>query len=572
MVACKYISYLLLLLALAGCNGEAPQDRSVRLCPVVSDTPCPPLHPNDPEKEPPVKVEVESTVGQPFKTYGHRGAGFKIQANGKINIIVQRKAPHQPADAREAISPTIHTAKVTPAELEALRADPSVAAVQENIRVYPSLDQAGIVTHARSARLAGAYGKGAVIAVLDSGIQSSHDWIIGRTLIPGACFSTPDGTWRSQCPGGVSATTASGSGSYCQGPGLFSDVCAHGTHVAGISAGSGPTSIIGPLVSMAPQAQLYSIQIYAADDYGISSDSADILRALHHVYDMRNAYKFAAVNISSSALLYSSNCDKEWAITYQAVQRLKNIGIPVVAATGNLGDKYRISWPACLSNIVAVAASTDGKNDYGVVSADAPKDDVAAFSNTSPQTALFAPGHNILSSMYSPSSHNFTALWTGTSMATPSVASAFAALMSLRADVPLQDRTAFLRYIGKPIFDGVRYRPRLDLARISEFKTLDGVTCAYKSPWFYTNAPGYTATTSVAMKEHAGCKFFVDLPIWVKTLSSGGSNIQLWAKTQTPTGNYITKSVTVPQGYHLYRFEVNPTGAWSASLTCIDNC
>ena len=54
------------------------------------------------------------------------------------------------------------------------------------------------------------------MAVLDNGVQTSHPLLQG-TVVAEACYSTPN-PWAgeySMCPGRVTASTASGSASYC---------------------------------------------------------------------------------------------------------------------------------------------------------------------------------------------------------------------------------------------------------------------------------------------------------------------------------------------------------------------
>ena len=108
------------------------------------------------------------------------------------------------------------------------------------------------------------------------------------------------------------------------------DRCGHGTHVAGIVAGSGAHSN-GAYAGIAPDVDIVALRVLGDDCSGNTSDVIDALEwiARHHV-----TYQIKVVNISlGHAVLESIFTDP----LVQAVERLSRKGVAVVTAAGNKG-------------------------------------------------------------------------------------------------------------------------------------------------------------------------------------------------------------------------------------------
>jgi subtilisin family serine protease len=96
-------------------------------------------------------------------------------------------------------------------------------------------------------------GAGRTVAILDTGVDKTHPFLSGK-VVSEACYSTNSATTTSLCPGGVSQSTAAGSGVNCP---TSIGGCNHGTHVAGIAAGKGAT-----FSGVAKDASIIAIKVF----------------------------------------------------------------------------------------------------------------------------------------------------------------------------------------------------------------------------------------------------------------------------------------------------------------------
>jgi subtilisin family serine protease len=288
---------------------------------------------------------------------------------------------------------------------DALLSSPDVISVEEDIPVPPALDLSVPRIGATDLHASSITGEGITVAVLDTGVDKNHPFLQG-SVVSEACYSSNSGSF-SLCPGGVEESTAEGSampyGGNCPLGG-----CDHGTHVAGIVAGR---SNIGgsPSPGVAPDAGIIAIQVFSGFGSEVSAWFSDIKQGLDRVYDLRNTYSIASVNMSLGGGRYSSYCDGALPAIKASIDNLRAAGIATVIASGNnywCGD---IAAPACISSAISVGATDD--SDY-----------VAGYSNSATFLSLLAPGSAINSSIPWGGYTNKE----GTSMATPHVAGAWA--------------------------------------------------------------------------------------------------------------------------------------------------
>jgi subtilisin family serine protease len=320
--------------------------------------------------------------------------------------------------------------------LDALLADAGVRSVEIDRHFVPTLIETPTMTHAVDAWNAGYTGGGQVVAIVDTGVDKLHPFLSGK-VVEEACFSTPEYAFlgRSLCPGGAAAATGPGSGVPCvsSAPG-----CYHGTHVAGIAAGH--RGLLGADAGgMAPDAGLIAIQVFqelCLLDCQLVATTSDIIAALDYVYGMRTTYSIASVNLSLAGGLFDYPCDDETPSLTDAVNLLRSAGIATVAGSGNDGSPTQLGQPACISTVVSVGSvEKDGSVSY--------------FSNGSVGLSLLAPGGDVLSSLPGGA---YDAL-SGTSMATPHVAGAWAVLKGADPSAGVGEVLGALQASGTPVTD-----------------------------------------------------------------------------------------------------------------------
>jgi subtilisin family serine protease len=355
------------------------------------------------------------------------------------------------------------------AEIDALARSQSVVRIWPDQRNRLVLDGSKPVVglpHPLPPAIAGADGKGATIAVLDTGVESSHPFLAGRVVLE-ACFSANVARESaSLCPNKLNTQTGAGAATPCKAP---FEGCEHGTHVAGIAAGK-RSGNAGPASGVAPGANIVAVNVFSTNCDAsqscreISSWDSDGIAALNWLLEQnaRIPGGIAAVNMSLGAGEFAGACDER---PYKlAIDTLRNAGIAVVVASGNARFKNAVGSPGCVSSAVTVGSITK----TGAIS---------EFSNMSPIVDLMAPGTAIMSSVLG---GRFESL-DGTSMATPHVAGAFAVLKARYPRATVAEIEEALRVTGVAVRDtrpgGTHSKPgiKVDLALAHLAKTHSGV-------------------------------------------------------------------------------------------------
>jgi subtilisin family serine protease len=349
-------------------------------------------------------------------------------------------------------------------ELESLAASPDVTDLQEDAIGKPSLAESVPLIRADVAWNQGYTGAGWAIAVLDTGVDKTHPFLAGR-VISEACFSStvPQDQSTSLCPGGVAESTAPGSGANCDSSIEF---CHHGTHVAGIAAGSGAALPGVGYSGVAKDAGIVAIQVFSRfDDPATCGGTvpcarawfSDSLRALEHVVALSGSTAVASVNMSLGGGRFATraDCDSANSSLKVAIDNLRSVGIATVASSGNDGYIDGVNRPACVSSAIGVGNTLDasdvpGSNDCGGHSGGPMATDaVVCSSNTAAYLDLVAPGTRITSSMPG----GTYAGDGGTSMAAPHVAGCIALLREAHPTLTVGQILETLRSTGKPVTD-----------------------------------------------------------------------------------------------------------------------
>jgi subtilisin len=318
-------------------------------------------------------------------------------------------------------------------------------------------------------------GSGTAVAILDTGVDSTHPFLAGK-VVDEACFSTTAaGVSQSACPNGTDQQLGPGAAVPCS----LAD-CIHGTHVAGIATGNGASAGVS-FSGVAKGAHIVAVQVFSiVTDSATCGGSApcpgaydsDIISGLEHAYAVAASFNVASVNMSLGGATFSAPCDDQ--PEKPAIDNLRAVGVASVIAAGNDYAFDSLAAPACISSAISVG-STDKTNS------------VSYFSDVAPFLSLFAPGESINSSV---PGGGYEVL-SGTSMAAPHVAGAFAILHQA---VPRADVTTLLtafQSTGLPITDDrVLFGGGTVIPRISIFKALTSlVTVTSPAPSLTSVSP-----------------------------------------------------------------------------------
>ena len=433
--------------------------------------------------------------------------------------------------------------EIDPAGLAYLLNTPLVREIREDKVLSPSLDVSVPLINADDAWAFGYRGDGQTIAILDTGVDATHPFLSGK-IVEEACFSSTMPGIQTLCPNGQETQIGPGSAQNCD---LSIEGCAHGTHVAGIAAGKG-TEFSG----VAKDANIIAIQVFSefqmTDGSVVSSFVSDIIEALEYVYELRDSYHIAAVNMSlgTTGVWFSDEdrCDEENQFTKAAIDNLRSAGIATVVASGNEGHDNALAAPACISTAVSVGATTSH----------APADQIAEYSNSANILDLLAPGSDINSSVPGGGFES----WNGTSMAAPHVAGAWAILKEHKPDASVDEILRDLQISGVDI-----NHPAGDLtiSRIDVYAALTLVidpACHTLSLEYTGSGSSPTATPShsngcPAGKYVAGERIYVKphpapgwaLGSWEGTQSNSSSFLRMPAKDHTVTAHYVEFSCDV---------------------------
>jgi hypothetical protein len=277
-----------------------------------------------------------------------------------------------------------------------------------------------------------------VVAVIDSGIASSHPEFAGRLL-----FGPGTGSYK-----------------YTYPPSEYPiDDYGHGTHVAGIlAAGMNGIGVVG----LAPGVRILPLKVLDSQGKGdFDTVATAVYRASNwtpNLYPGANApnARVRVINLSLGA--YSAPNQT----LHDAVDYARSQGILVVAAAGNCSPNCHDGanldfYPAVYNGVLAVGAT-------------GPSDEWANYSGYKPYVGISAPGglanSQILSTLpYTAGSSGYGYDY-GTSMATPLVSGAAALAASIWTDATPADLTTALTSsadkvpISDPVcaYDGVGFQ------------------------------------------------------------------------------------------------------------------
>ena len=231
-------------------------------------------------------------------------------------------------------------------------------------------------------------GKGQTVCILDTRADYNHSalgggW--GNKIIAGYRFLN-DGNDTKECNS--------------SNPLPCYDDNGHGTHVAGIISSTNET-----YRGVAPDSKLVVVKVLDSSGSGWLSD---VISGINYCVNHSEEYNISVISMSLGTYeTWSSYCDEDSSVLASAINNATAENISVIVASGNLGAKG-VSLPACIQNATPVG-SVNGENS------------ISSFSNLWNLSQIFAPGEAIYSTW-----PNGWKSCSGTSMATPHVAGAFA--------------------------------------------------------------------------------------------------------------------------------------------------
>lgn len=215
-------------------------------------------------------------------------------------------------------------------------------------------------------------GKGGKLAILDTGIDSSHPEFRGRIKASKNFTNSPSA----------------------------GDMNGHGTHCAGIAAAADDGE---GTVGIAPECDLYIAKVLNDRGMGLTSWIAE-------------AVKWAVDDCGVDVISMSLGAPSYDGVLHEAIKYAVSQGVIVVAAAGNEGPgNNTVGYPGGHEEVICVGST--GQNGL-----------VSRFSSRGPQVFLGAPGEAILATL---PANRFGRL-SGTSMATPAVAGEVVLIQAFR--------------------------------------------------------------------------------------------------------------------------------------------
>jgi serine protease len=410
------------------------------------------------------KVRVIVTVDTPEKSPAQlmsamrggaaRAAAKQLIANAIDGFVrnhafsLHSGAKGAPAMLRLTSAPAF-SVMVNEKELDALGKDKRVVALDYDRPFTRQLAVTLPLIGMPAVHAAGGTGAGYAVAHIDDGIQRNHPFLGVDRIAAEACFLDTN-----DCPNGSNQQT--GPGAAAAAPGA-----SHGTHTAGIAIGNRASGT--PNKGVAPAARIVPINIFGPND---STSFSTIQRAFEYVEDLvllnngANPHKIASLNMSVGGGASSDYCDSDptMALLKTVVDSLRAKGVLPIVSSGNSSNTNGVSYPACISTIVSVAATSRA----GVVS---------SYTNISRSTDFFAPGGEVGNCVVSSVPTNAFGAICGTSMAAPHIAGAAAVLKQIRPAASACRIEEALKVTGLPTADAragglfTKPRVRVDQAR-----------------------------------------------------------------------------------------------------------
>ncbi|MBQ7528972.1 S8 family peptidase [bacterium] len=278
----------------------------------------------------------------------------------------------------------------------------------------PLMDNANITLGVDKLHEQGITGKGVTVCVIDTGIAPHADFegrIVGfKDMVNGKTEPYDD-----------------------QG---------HGTHCAGICAGSGKTSE-GKFTGVAPEANLVGVKVLDRNGSGAFSN---VIKGIQWAVEHKDEFSIDVISMSLGGYITQSYKDDP---VVQAVEAANAAGVSCVIAAGNEGPSSgTIGSPGNAPSAITVGAL----DDKGTPERE--DDTIAYFSSRGPSRIdksekpdILAPGVNITAASHR---GNGYVTMSGTSMATPFAAGVDALMHQVKPDIsPAETKEIMMKFADK---------------------------------------------------------------------------------------------------------------------------
>lgn len=368
------------------------------------------------------RVESGNKKTLPVIIYSHKTIesikDYVLEKNGKIKY----ELPFINAVAAEIPSNNVDT----------LAFYDMIKYIDDDTKVFKSINIASQFTRARVANHQGYRGKGIGIAIIDTGVAPHNDLVKPYNRI----VAFKDYVTNRDSP---------------------YDDDGHGTHVAGIAAGNGYSH--PEYIGIAPEANIIGVKVL--DGTG-SGSTSDILAGLQWIINNREKYNIKIINMSLGTP--ADSVYREDPLAKGATAAVDH-GITVITAAGNNGPRRRtINSPGISPYVVTVGAIDDNRTvSYEDVS-------IANFSSRGPTRSgeikpdIMAPGVDIVS-LSNKSLSGYTS-HSGTSMAAPIISGAAALIYEKKGDISPAQVKRIIQNTAMPIRGELRISQGAGVANI----------------------------------------------------------------------------------------------------------
>ena len=387
-------------------------------------------------------------------------------------------------------------------------------------------------------------GSGITIAIIDTGIDASHAALDDLDDDP-TTWDPKVIAFKDFVNGLDDLDPSDGMDAY--------DDNGHGTHVAGIAAGTGAPDY--KYVGVAPKAYLVGIKVL--DDSG-SGTLSDVIAGIEWAVENKDTYNIRVINLSLGASVIDNDGTSPVAI---AVDRAVLAGIVVCVAAGNDGPAPgSISTPGDAHLAITVGAAFD--------SGEGTKGAVALFSSQGPtddgrvKPDITAPGVDIMA----PEANTGTGYieHSGTSMATPHVAGAVALLLQSNPTLdPAQVKYILTRTTQVDYYSGTP-------DNIEGYGYIDIAAAIANAEELSDDLIGLSATMDLSYSVlKRGRRRIVGYTIYVELYVTDATGapaayvwVLIWIEDSTGEILYAVADQTDSNGYYSTSYTVSSTGTY----------